>query len=148
MGSKKSTFWCYASGMLFGAAWWLFIDTYIWDKNKNQFNGDMNSIISFISGILGTVGFLFVNIIPRSSMTSDEYGKELSAFRRFAMLIAFSVTFSSLISAFWIFFAKYSCEKYTLWAGFTIVIQAILLFISTYIFRFMRSKEEYPQYYY
>ena len=47
----------------FGAAWWLFADTYIWDKRKNQFEGDMNSIVSYIPGILGTIGFFLYCII-------------------------------------------------------------------------------------
>ncbi|KAG4107057.1 hypothetical protein H8356DRAFT_1286353 [Neocallimastix lanati (nom. inval.)] len=144
MGKNTTSFWCCVAGMLFGAGWWLFIDTYIWDVNKNKENGDMRSIVSYIPGILGTVGFLFVNIIPKSSLNSEE----ISSFRRFAMLIAFSVTFSSLISSFWIFFAKYTSENYTLWVGFVILIQSILLFISTYLFRFTRSTEEYSQYYY
>ncbi|KAG4103876.1 hypothetical protein H8356DRAFT_1029762 [Neocallimastix lanati (nom. inval.)] len=148
MAKNSTPFWCCVSGMMFGTAWWLFIDTYIWDINKNEDNGDMQSIVSYIPGILGTVGFLFVNIIPKSTLSSDEYGKEISSFKRFVMLIAFSVTFSSLISSFWIFFAKYVSENYTLWVGFVILIQSVLLFISTYLFRFTRSTEEYPQYYY
>ncbi|OUM60279.1 hypothetical protein PIROE2DRAFT_13995 [Piromyces sp. E2] len=130
----------------FGLAWWLFIDTYLWDSNKNQNAGDMKSIVSFIPGILGTVG---VNMIPRSSMSSDLFGKEMSTFRRFIMLIAFSVTFSSLISSFWIFFSKYSSGNYTVWVGFVLMVQSVLIFISTYIFRFKRTiVDEYPQYYY
>jgi len=41
----------------FSLAWWLFVDTYLWDTNKNKDEGDMKSIISYIPGILGTVGF-------------------------------------------------------------------------------------------
>jgi len=70
-----------------------------------------------------------VNIIPRSSLSSDLFGKSLSTFKRFIMLIAFSVTFSSLISSFWIFFAKYATGNYTMWAGFVLLIQSLLLFI-------------------
>jgi len=70
-----------------------------------------------------------VNFIPRSSMSSELFGKEISSVSRFFMLIAFAVTFSSLISAFWIFFVKYSTEKYTLWVGFVLLIQTVLIFV-------------------
>ncbi|ORX53327.1 hypothetical protein BCR36DRAFT_349148 [Piromyces finnis] len=148
MRKSSTQFWCTITGVLFGLAWWLFIDICIWDKNRNNNKGDMKSIVSFIPGILGTVGFFFVNIIPKNSMNADLFGKELSTFRRFIMLIAFSVTFSSLISSFWIFFAKYSSKNYTLWAGFVLLIQSVLIFFSAYLFRFKRAVDKYPQFYY
>ena len=143
MGSaiaRRSKFASYATGLLFGAGWWLIIDIVIYfykiGKPKNQDPDDAISFLTFLPGIIGTVGFLLVNFLSRGSLAfTEETG--ITAAKSLYIIVAFAITFAGLISGFWILFSKYVGEKFCKYGVF-MVMQSLCIFLSTFIFRFGR----------
>jgi len=143
MGSAiatRSKYASYAAGILFGAGWWLLIDILVYfnkiGKPKNNEPNDAINFITFIPGIIGTIGFFLVNVLPRNALTfNEETG--ISSGKSLYIVFAFTVTFAGLISGFWILFDKYTSEDYGKYGVF-MVMQSLCIFLSTFIFRFGR----------
>ncbi|OUM63397.1 hypothetical protein PIROE2DRAFT_10052 [Piromyces sp. E2] len=143
MGSaiaRRSKLSSYAAGLLFGAGWWLLIDILIYFNNvgkpKDKDPEEAITFLTFLPGIIGTVGFFLVNFLSRNSLAfTEETG--IAAGKSLYIIIAFAVTFAGLISGFWILFAKYTGERYCKYGVF-MVMQSLCIFLSTFVFRFGR----------
>ncbi|ORX47945.1 hypothetical protein BCR36DRAFT_355487 [Piromyces finnis] len=143
MGSvivKRSKIASYASGLLFGAGWWLILDIIIYfnniGKSKDKDPNEAITFITFLPGIIGTIGFFLVNFLPRNALNiNEETG--ISAGKSLYIIIAFAVTFAGIISGFWVLFSKYTGESYCKYGVF-MVMQSLCIFLSTFVFRFGR----------
>jgi len=138
--SQRSKYASYAAGLLFGAGWWLLLDIVIYylnvGKNRDRDPDDAITFLTFLPGIIATLGFFLVNFLPRSSLTfTEETG--ITAGRSLYIVIAFAVTFAGIISGFWVLFTKYVGEKYAKYGVF-MVMQCFCIFVSTFVFRFGR----------
>jgi len=138
--ARRSKLASYAAGLLFGAGWWLLIDIVIYFENigkkRDKDPEEAISFLTFLPGIIGTVGFFLVNFLSRKSLTfTEETG--ITAAKSLYIIIAFAVTFAGLIAGFWVLFAKYTGEKYSKYGVF-MVMQSLCIFLSTFVFRFGR----------
>jgi len=138
--AKRSKLASYVAGILFGAGWWLLIDIVVYYNNigspKNKDSDRAVTFLTFLPGIIGTIGFFLVNALSRGSLAfTEETG--ISAARSIYIVFAFTVTFAGLISGFWILFSDYVSEPYCKYGVF-MVMQALCIFLATFIFRFGR----------
>ncbi|THD21420.1 putative membrane protein [Fasciola hepatica] len=128
-----------ASGFLFALAWWILIDAasrYTHDEFPPAYN---------TAGVFGTVAFILINLVPNSAL-SDDFGsgraRRQAAF--FCLFFAFVMIFSCVVAACWILFGSYvAAGKTPIWPGVAILLQNILLCISSLIYRFGRKELDY-----
>jgi len=138
--SNRSKVASYTAGILFGAGWWLLIDIIVYFNNigkpKDKDPNDAITFLTFLPGIIGTIGFFLVNFLSRNSLGfTEETG--ITAGKSIYIVFAFTVTFAGLISGFWILFSNYVGKSYCKYGVF-MVMQALCIFLSTFIFRFGR----------
>ncbi|ORX50614.1 hypothetical protein BCR32DRAFT_251829, partial [Anaeromyces robustus] len=124
----------------FGAGWWLLIDIIVYFNNvgkpKDKEPDSAISFLTFVPGIIGTIGFFLVNFLSRNSLTfNEETG--ITPAKSIYIIIAFAVTFTGLISGFWILFSEYTGKSYGKYGVF-MVMQSLCIFLSTFVFRFGR----------
>jgi len=137
---KRSKLASYTAGILFGAGWWLLIDIIVYFNNigkpRNKDPDNAVTFLTFVPGIISTIGFFLVNALSRGSLVfNDETG--ISASRSIYIIFSFTVTFAGLISGFWILFSDYTGKTYSKYGVF-MVMQSLCIFLATFIFRFGR----------
>eukprot|EP00833_Pecoramyces_ruminatium_P008056 jgi/Orpsp1_1/1182088/evm.model.c7180000079826.1 len=129
--AQRSKISSYAAGILFGAGWWLLIDIIVYFNNigkpKDKDPETAISFVTFLPGIIGTIGFFLVNFLSRRSLAINEENG-ISSVKSLYIIFAFTVTFAGLISGFWILFDKYTGENYCKYGVF-MVMQSLCIFL-------------------
>ncbi|CAH8559982.1 unnamed protein product [Heterobilharzia americana] len=124
------------SGFLFALGWWIAIDAAVMYAEDNALPNAYHT-----AGVFCTISFILINSVP-NGVLRDEYSDSRIG-RRGALIclfIAFSMAFSSVIASCWILFGGYvSVGKKPIWPGVAILLQNLLLCISSLLFKFGRK---------
>jgi len=144
MGAGKitETVLCYLAGGFFGAAWWLWIDATAFSHTHPV------TVIwwQYVAGVLSTIGLIGVNIVSWSDLDSNNiFGDQVSGNAKLFLFCAFIVCFGGLIASIWIgiqyYFINISSGS-SPYGGIAIIIQNILIFLSTIMLRFSKPQDD------
>jgi len=87
-----------------------------------------------------------VNIVSWSDLNSNAiFGDQVSAKAKVFLFVAFIVCFAGLIAAAWIGIEYYfinQSQNTSAYGGIAIIIQNILIFVSTIMLRFSKAENE------
>lgn len=103
---------------------------------------DFNAIF-YIFGVFGTISFIIVNSISNSHLRDDGGfdGSSAKAAKAF-LLVGFILGFTALTASVWILISEYATGKYgATYPGVALLIQNILIFLSSLTFKFGRTEE-------
>lgn len=125
------------SGILFGAAWMVFIDAVI-----VTYKIDKCRAYEWVGGIAGTIGLFLIENLP-SAMFQKKGGwsEEAECYQKVILIIATFLLFGGMVSAIWIFLgAKYFVETtndLVKFRGWGAILQTFLIMLSAFAWRFM-----------
>ena len=139
------------AGLLFGLGWWCFIDAASVARSEGyaiSVSGEQ-----YLPGIACTLGFFMINCIDWGTLSADDFsyhnaGSAKCKARAFVVL-AVLLELSGIVGAIVIIVETYSpqlkadaesaCndkgETCSLWPGIAVLIQAVVIFVSTFIMR-------------
>ncbi|CAH8855168.1 unnamed protein product [Trichobilharzia szidati] len=124
------------SGFLFALGWWIAIDAAVLFAEDNALPNAYHT-----AGVFSTIAFILVNSVP-NGVLRDEFSDSRIG-RRGALIclfVAFSMAFSSVIASCWILFGGYvAAGKKPVWPGIAILLQNLLLCVSSMLFKFGRK---------
>jgi len=141
-GKAAETILCYGAGALFSAGWWLWIDATAFSQTHPI------QVVwwHYVAGLISTLGLIGVNIVSWSDLDSNAiFGDQVSSRAKVFLFIAFIVCFIGLIAAAWIGIQYYFVNKdpnTSAYGGVAIIIQNILIFVSTIMYRFSKAQDE------
>eukprot|EP01061_Rhynchopus_euleeides_P000861 TRINITY_DN10607_c0_g1_i4.p2 TRINITY_DN10607_c0_g1~~TRINITY_DN10607_c0_g1_i4.p2 ORF type:complete len:153 (+),score=48.84 TRINITY_DN10607_c0_g1_i4:162-620(+) len=121
-----------SSGALFAAGWWWFVDGLV---SANQHDGTDFGFQMWLPGIFATLGMIGVNMTNPSDLREDGLGDDPDV-QKAKVFFFFSglFLFASLVAAVWICIADFgsqSAERTTTYPGVAIIMQAVIITIST-----------------
>jgi hypothetical protein len=143
-------------GFLFGVGWWLMIDATVYtshtilpDPEHPEWWMGTPLWWFYVPAIFSSLGFFMLNVVKmEEAWGSSEYDDTGRPCGRPWLFISFIIFFAGLISAFWIFFARFiyggnfigpvPTQK---WLGTALLLQNILIASSSLIQRFYRRDE-------
>ncbi|ORX54726.1 UPF0220-domain-containing protein [Piromyces finnis] len=143
---SRSTIVGYTSGILFTVGWWFFFDGLIYSKYNNFENEKHVSIgiWDWLPGIISTLALIIINLINQEALNGDgdyEYSRDA----KLCAFIGVSLALAALGSSLTIFIMEYvipHLDSQAIYCGSTIVIQNVLIFVSSMVFWFGRNSEE------
>lgn len=130
---------CIVSGIIFGVAWWIFIDG-VW---YNQHVSHYAIFVGYetLPGIGATIGLVMINLIDLKYVigpTITETSRGCNILIKFWFYLWCSVLVMCVASALWIFIKYYAHS----WTGgalfvqtFLIMVDALLLLVFRHLFR-------------
>ncbi|VDP71436.1 unnamed protein product [Echinostoma caproni] len=132
------------SGFIFALAWWILIDA------ASRYTHEEFPPAYHTAGVFGTIAFVLINLVPNSAVSisllnddlSSSPGRRRAAF--FCLFFSFVMIFSCVVAACWILFGGYvAAGKTPVWPGVAILMQNLLLCISSLVYRFGRKEVDY-----
>jgi len=128
------------SGFLFSLGVWLYIDTAAYYTPSGGWN---NAYI--IVTIASIVAMFMVNSISNSQIHGGSYDYEGILGTRGArlwLMLAFILSFSSLVAALWLMFADYVFETGDgpKWPGVALFLNNFLIFCASLVYKFGRAE--------
>lgn len=122
--------------MQFFSGWWIIIDVGA-RYTSNDFH-----FAFYIFGIFGTLSFIIVNSISNSQLRDDGYDSVNPRAAKGCLLLGFILGFSALTGSVWILISEYASSKYpNAYPGVALLIQNVLIFLSSLTFKFGRVEE-------
>jgi len=147
MVKKAETAICYVAGLVFAVGWWIWIDATVYHVHVN----DPIKVIwwQYVAGLISTIGLFGVNIVSWRDLDSNNiFGDQVSARAKIFLFCAFIVCFGGIIAAIWIaaqwwfIAANNFTPKPSVYGGIALIVQNILIFLSTLLYRFAKPQEE------
>eukprot|EP00163_Fabomonas_tropica_P032075 TRINITY_DN7900_c0_g1_i2.p1 TRINITY_DN7900_c0_g1~~TRINITY_DN7900_c0_g1_i2.p1 ORF type:complete len:149 (+),score=8.06 TRINITY_DN7900_c0_g1_i2:21-467(+) len=132
---KRAVFCSYGSGILFAAAWWIFIDGCVWARH----NDDPQQVIFafYIPGFLSTLALFMMNVINWSEIKQNSsFGEGVNPRVKAWLFVAFLMSFSCIVGAVFILIDKFKGGK---WPGIALVLQNVLILASSLLLWFGRG---------
>lgn len=128
------------ASFLFFGGWWLMADKDIYDVTENN-------RLYHIPGIVATLAFLSINIVPAhffyDSITYNQ-GCFSPGVAKLYLFIWLMISFGCLIGAFYILINDFILDqKRYQWPGYGICLQNILIFASSMLLRFGKQHEHF-----
>jgi len=97
----------------------------------------------YVFGIFGTVSFIIVNSISNSQLRDEGYGGSNPRAAKACLLLGFILGFTALTGSVWILISEYASGKYANpYPGVALLLQNILIFLGSLIFKFGRIEGE------
>eukprot|EP01103_Thecamoeba_quadrilineata_P005966 TRINITY_DN15708_c0_g1_i1.p1 TRINITY_DN15708_c0_g1~~TRINITY_DN15708_c0_g1_i1.p1 ORF type:complete len:141 (-),score=3.58 TRINITY_DN15708_c0_g1_i1:59-481(-) len=117
---------CILAGVLFGAAWWYFIDAIIYnavisDRPRIQW-------YAYIAPVTVTISLIMINIIDPSKLYASPFTDEFNARVKAWLFVSFTLGFFSIASAISIFVVKYPSSEEV-----GILVQPIIVLLSAFL---------------
>ncbi|GLC37889.1 hypothetical protein PLESTB_001505800 [Pleodorina starrii] len=91
-----------ASGALFGAGWWFWVDAVCISHHKVPFD-------QYLPGIIATLALIMINCIRRDDMVEyDPFDDATYCRSRLWLFLSYIVSFASIVAAVWVMLAHYA----------------------------------------
>uniref|UniRef100_A0AC35UB34 Transmembrane protein 50A n=1 Tax=Rhabditophanes sp. KR3021 TaxID=114890 RepID=A0AC35UB34_9BILA len=137
LGEKRNTIASITSGIFFTVGWWIYIDAALVYSKDGQWS---NSYI--IVSIFATIAMFMVNAVSNSQEAMEE-GILGTKGSRFWLLIAFILSFASIIASVWIMFADYVLVggQHPVYPGVALFLNVFLIFLGSFVYKFGRAEE-------
>jgi hypothetical protein len=121
----------------FFSGWWIIIDVGARYTSK-EFHGGF-----YTFGIFGTLSFIIVNSISNSQLREDGFDTVNPRAAKACLLVGFILGFSALTGSVWILISEYASGKYeNPYPGVAVLLQNILIFLGSLIFKFGRTEDQ------
>lgn len=142
----------YLSGGLFTLGWWFFIDGLI--ISRHQHLEVRSGFEDWIPGLLCTLGMLITNSIDLSLLREDGFGSydsstSLASKAKLTLFIGIALLAGGLAGSIAILAIKYivpQVDSTAMYVGFTSVIQAVSVLLSSIILWFVHNADHDNQY--
>mmetsp|Transcript_54449 Transcript_54449/g.173018 ORF Transcript_54449/g.173018 Transcript_54449/m.173018 type:complete len:152 (+) Transcript_54449:276-731(+) len=126
-----------ASGALFGAGWWFWVDAIVCSHHKVP-AGD------YVPGFIATLALIMINCVRRDELQEyDPFDDGSDCRSRSWLFVSYVVSFSSVVAAVWVLVQNYATNPEIkgdeIWPGVAGVIQCTLILASGLIFWLSRS---------
>eukprot|EP01087_Luapelamoeba_hula_P007189 TRINITY_DN1746_c1_g1_i1.p1 TRINITY_DN1746_c1_g1~~TRINITY_DN1746_c1_g1_i1.p1 ORF type:complete len:159 (-),score=23.47 TRINITY_DN1746_c1_g1_i1:200-676(-) len=135
------------AGTLFAVAWLVWIDGAVIATHTD---GYVNPPwYAYIIGVCGTVVFILMNMVSLNHMHPFAlmFAHDMSAKVRAWLFVSFALGFGVLAAAIFVCVDSYGHEKGTkVWPGVALVVQNVLLLVSSVLFLFARKIDEEDDY--
>ncbi|GAM23304.1 hypothetical protein SAMD00019534_064790 [Acytostelium subglobosum LB1] len=145
----------FIAGALFSVGWFLWIDGHVYENVRNNRDHDQfgPSIqwLFYLPGIFATVGLVMANIVNLESLSSFSFADEGSATKiRVWLFLSFAINFGCIAAAIWIMVANFmpphNKNSDAQYPGIALTVQNVLIFISSLILVYSKSRQEEEQY--
>ncbi|KXZ55178.1 hypothetical protein GPECTOR_3g324 [Gonium pectorale] len=94
-----------ASGALFGAGWWFWVDAVCISNHKVPFD-------QYIPGIIATLALIMINCIRRDDLVEiDPFDDATFCRSRLWLFASYVVSFASIVAAVWVMIAHYGKQR-------------------------------------
>jgi len=131
------------AGILFFTGWWIIIDVTASGLNRHEFNPAYH-----LCGLCGTIALFIVNSVSKAQLRGD--GLEIDGYLYICpiasllwLFLGFLMAFACCIASFWILIGGYLNHDsiHNKWPGVAILLQNLLIFASSLVFKFGRAEE-------
>lgn len=121
----------------FFSGWWIIIDVGARYTAKDFYGA------YYILGIFGTISFIIVNSISNSQLREDGFDSFNPRAAKGCLLLGFILGFSALTGSVWILISDYAASDKDIvkYPGVALLIQNILIFLSSLTFKFGRVED-------
>ncbi|KAK8840814.1 Transmembrane protein 50A [Tritrichomonas musculus] len=130
------------SGVLFTAAWWIFVDGIAFtDIQPGYGRGDF---YLYVPGILTTIGFFLMSNLPTSMFEKDN-SDEHTWWQKLILVISFLCYLGGIICSIWCYVEKKNDRKtnFTKWRGESSIIQSLMITLAGLIWNFLYNDDGY-----
>jgi len=137
------------AGLLFGAAWWMWIDAHVhtmaYLKHNNKDDPTPSILFYYyLPGIFSTLGLIMANIVNLESLNSYTifWDESIEAKVKVWLFVAFSISFGAIAAAIYIMVQIYlpPHNSGSQWPGIALTVQNLLLLISSFVLFWSRSE--------
>ncbi|CAD5206864.1 unnamed protein product [Bursaphelenchus okinawaensis] len=137
--TKRNHIASVASGFLFFLGIWIYIDTaVVYDKK------DWNNAYIMVT-IASALGMFMVNAVSNRTVQGISYDEGILGTRgaRLWLMIAFVLSFASLVAGLWLMFSDYVLQTgdHTNWPGIALFLNNFLIFCASLVYKFGRLEE-------
>eukprot|EP00882_Tetradesmus_deserticola_P003957 GHRQ01004183.1.p1 GENE.GHRQ01004183.1~~GHRQ01004183.1.p1 ORF type:complete len:172 (+),score=21.30 GHRQ01004183.1:184-699(+) len=133
---KAKSYGPIASGALFGAGWWFWVDAVVCTSHKIPFD-------QYIPGIVATVALVMINCIRRDDLQDyDPFDDGGFCRSRFWLFLSYVVSFGSVVGAVWVLMQHYAMNSDVageVWPGVAGVFQVSCILASGLLFFISRT---------
>eukprot|EP00441_Pelagodinium_beii_P005953 CAMPEP_0197684286 /NCGR_PEP_ID=MMETSP1338-20131121/99282_1 /TAXON_ID=43686 ORGANISM="Pelagodinium beii, Strain RCC1491" /NCGR_SAMPLE_ID=MMETSP1338 /ASSEMBLY_ACC=CAM_ASM_000754 /LENGTH=141 /DNA_ID=CAMNT_0043265983 /DNA_START=46 /DNA_END=468 /DNA_ORIENTATION=- len=135
--SPRATVSSLLAGVLFGAAWWIYIDGAALGAQAGNEVAKSANAYSWLPGIGATVSFLMINLLLWSQISDAETDKRAACIARGFLIAAMMIGLGCIAAALFIMVDVFlNNEAAYTWTGIATFIQCLLIFVSSFIMRF------------
>jgi len=139
------------AGMVFGIGWWCFISAHIVQAHGDGTQPFVPPVLGwyYIPGIVASFALVMTNIVDVKSLNGNSFMAIASpgvAVRiRAWLFLSFALHFGSMIAGCWIMAATFlppmAPADYHSWPGIALLLQTVLIFISSMIMLWTKSSD-------
>ncbi|EGC40196.1 hypothetical protein DICPUDRAFT_52137 [Dictyostelium purpureum] len=139
------------AGILFGVAWFFWIDGHVYENTYNRRHPDAEGPriqwVFYLPGIFSTVGMVMANIVDLSALSNGSFLEDGGATKvRIWLFVSFAINFGCIAAAVWImaalFMPPHNSISSAQWPGIAITVQNVLIFISSLLLVYKRSRND------
>ncbi|EGG14459.1 transmembrane protein [Cavenderia fasciculata] len=138
------------SGILFGVAWFLWIDGHVYENTRNAATpgfGPSIQWVYYLPGIFSTVGLVMANIIKLDGLNSSSFlGDDSYVTKiRIWLFVSFAINFGCIAGSVWIMAATFMpphVNSNAEWPGIALTLQNVLIFLSSLTLMYSKSRNE------
>eukprot|EP01132_Coremiostelium_polycephalum_P009303 gene9303-11404_t len=126
------------SGILFGAAWFIWIDGHVYENSRNNddpdFKGPGIQWVYYLPGVFATLALVMSNIVKLDSLYSSSFLSEETTSKKIKiwLFISFAINFGCIAGAIWImaavFMPPHNTNSAAQWPGIALTLQNLLIF--------------------
>jgi len=136
----------YLSGVLFAIAWWLWIDGHAFSNTFER--PDTHSAVTFghyVPGIVSTLALVMVNVVSWKDLGGFNWGFSEDAVQtrvRVWLFLSLVIAFGGIIGAIWSAVEHWfnmNPKPDHEWPGIALILQNVLIFVSSMLYRFKTS---------
>ena len=122
-------------GLLFAAAWWIFIDGSAYRDYKGFGAGPF---VFYIGGILATIGLFLLNNLSKELFQKDGWGDDVAIWEKILIVVSVMFHLAALIACIWIYAVRKQDHSpwAKQWQGISSIIQTCLIIATSLIWRF------------
>jgi len=131
------------SGVIFAIGWWIWIDANVFLSTVNKIDPVQIQFEYYIPSLGGTLALLMINAVSWQDIhDSGFWGNGPRA--KIWLLASFVVAFLSVIGSLWVAIAIWFSppashnQPLSLYPGFAIIIQNVLIFVAALLYRFAK----------
>ncbi|KAF1610601.1 UNVERIFIED_CONTAM: Transmembrane protein 50B, partial [Eudyptes robustus] len=128
-----------ASGFLFFLGLWIYVDTAVVYGKEDWTNAYI------VVTIASVVGMFMVNAVSNRTVQGISYDEGILGTRgaRLWLMIAFVLSFASLVAGLWLMFSDYVLRKgdHPNWPGVALFLNNFLIFCASLVYKFGRLEE-------
>ena len=126
VNQKKATSLSLIAGVVFGIAWWIYVDGSAIDSTASGYH--------WLPGVGSTIAFVMINAMHWPDLTDDEGSTAVKA--RAFLIVAMMLGIGCIAAALIIMLKVFVNGSANTWTGVALLVQNVLIFVSSFVMRF------------